>query len=56
MGGADQVASLTQFVDMGLDREMAVGGTFFELESIRAVPDAARVGWWTMEWWWDQPS
>jgi branched-chain amino acid transport system substrate-binding protein len=35
---------------------MAVGGTLFELESLRAVPDAARVGWWTMEWWWDQPG
>ena len=35
---------------------MAVGGTLFELESIRAVPDGARVGWWTMEWWWDQPG
>src|SRR5277367_2438795 len=21
-----------------------------------AVPDTARVGWWTMEWWWDQPG
>src|SRR5437870_13905470 len=40
----------------GLDKQMAVGGALFELESIRAVPDAARVGWWTMEWWWDQPG
>src|SRR6201994_3239545 len=56
MGGGDQVASLKQFVQFGLDKQMAVGGTPFELESIRAVPDAARVGWWTMEWWWDQPG
>jgi branched-chain amino acid transport system substrate-binding protein len=56
MGGGDQVASLKQFVQFGLDKQMAVGGTLFELESIRAVPDAARVGWWTMEWWWDQPG
>ena len=20
------------------------------------VHDGARVGWWTMEWWWDQPG
>ena len=20
------------------------------------MPDAARIGWWTMEWWWDQPK
>ncbi len=56
MGGQDQVNSLKQFVQFGLDKEMAVGGTLFELESLRAVPDSARVGWWTMEWWWDQPG
>src|SRR5580658_4002276 len=56
MGGNDQVSSLKQFVQFGLDKQMAVGGTLFELESIRAVPDGARVGWWTMEWWWDQPG
>jgi branched-chain amino acid transport system substrate-binding protein len=56
MGGGDQVSSLKQFVQFGLDKQMAIGGTLFELESIRAVPDSARVGWWTMEWWWDQPG
>jgi len=56
MGGGDQVSSLKQFVQFGLDKQMAVGGALFELESIRAVPDSARVGWWTMEWWWDQPG
>ncbi|GAC1547957.1 MAG: ABC transporter substrate-binding protein [Beijerinckiaceae bacterium] len=56
MGGGDQVSSLKQFVQFGLDKQMAVGGTLFELESPRAVPDGARVGWWTMEWWWDQPN
>ncbi len=56
MGGGDQVASLKQFVQFGMDKEMAVGGALFELESIRSVPDTARIGWWTMEWWWDQPG
>src|SRR5258708_37215791 len=56
MGGGDQVSSLKQFVQFGLDKQMAVAGTLFELESIRAVPDGARVGSWTMEWWWDQPG
>ncbi|MFI5011514.1 MAG: ABC transporter substrate-binding protein [Hyphomicrobiales bacterium] len=56
MGSGDQVNSLKQFVAFGLNRDMAVGGTLFELESLRAVPDGARVGWWTMEWWWDQPD
>jgi branched-chain amino acid transport system substrate-binding protein len=56
MGGGDQVASLKQFVQFGLDKQMAVGGALFELESLRAVPNEARLGWWTMEWWWDQPN
>ena len=56
MGGEDQVNSLKQIVRFGLADEMAVGGALFELESIMSVPDAARIGWWTMEWWWDQPE
>ena len=56
MGGGDQVNSLKQAVQFGLEKQMAIAGTLFELESLRAVPDAARVGWWTMEWWWDQPN
>jgi len=56
MGGGDQVNSLKQFVQFGLHRQMAVGGALFELESMRAVPQDALVGWWTMEWWWDQPN
>ncbi|MEO8156978.1 MAG: ABC transporter substrate-binding protein [Betaproteobacteria bacterium] len=56
MGGGDQVNSLKQFVGFGLQKQMAVGGTLFELESLRAVPPEARIGWWTMEWWWDQPD
>jgi branched-chain amino acid transport system substrate-binding protein len=56
MGGNDQVSSLKQFAQFGLDKQMAVGGALFELESLRAVPDEARIGWWTMEWWWDQPN
>jgi branched-chain amino acid transport system substrate-binding protein len=56
MGSGDQVNSLKQFVGFGLDREMAVGGSLFELESLRAVPPEARIGWWVMEWWWDQPD
>ena len=56
MGGGDQVNSLKQFVGFGLQHQMAVSGTLFELESLRAVPPDALVGWWTMEWWWDQPG
>ncbi len=56
MGSQDQVNSLKQFVQFGLDKSMAVGGALFELESILAVPNEARIGWWTMEWYWDQPG
>ncbi len=56
MGGQDQANSLQQIVRFGLTQDMAVGGALFELESILAVSDAARLGWWTMEWWWDQPD
>ena len=56
MAGSDQVNSLKQFVQFGLEKQMAIAGALFELETLRAVPDAARVGWWTMEWWWDQPN
>jgi branched-chain amino acid transport system substrate-binding protein len=56
MGGDDQVNSLKQIVSFGLTDDMAVGGALFELESILSVPAEARVGWWTMEWWWNQPD
>jgi len=56
MAGADQVNSLKQFVQFGLDKQMTVAGTLCELESLRAMPDEARIGWWTMEWWWNQPN
>jgi branched-chain amino acid transport system substrate-binding protein len=56
MGGDDQVNSLKQIVSFGLAHDMAVGGALFELESILSVPAEARVGWWTMEWWWNQPD
>jgi len=56
MGGDDQVRSLVQIVRFAPTENMAVGGTLFELESILSVSDAARIGWWTMEWWWDQPG
>ena len=56
MGGEDQANSLRQIAQFGLGEDMAIGGALFELESILVVPDAARIGWWTMEWWWKQPD
>ena len=56
MGGDDQARSLDQIAQFGMAQDMAVGGALFELESILSVSDSARVGWWTMEWWWNQPD
>ena len=56
MAGDDQANSLEQIVSFGLNQDAAVGGALFELESILSVSDAARIGWWTMEWWWNQPK
>jgi branched-chain amino acid transport system substrate-binding protein len=56
MGGDDQSRSLDEIAQFGLSQDMAVGGALFELESILNVSDSARVGWWTMEWWWNQPD
>jgi branched-chain amino acid transport system substrate-binding protein len=56
MAGEDQVNSLTQIASFGLAQNIAVGGALFELETILSVPEAAQTGWWTMEWWWNQPD
>ncbi|HEX5325634.1 MAG TPA: ABC transporter substrate-binding protein [Acetobacteraceae bacterium] len=56
MGGAAQVDCMRQFVQLGMDQEMTLGGALFELESVLSVPAAAQIGWWDMEWWWDQPG
>ncbi|HZS84287.1 MAG TPA: ABC transporter substrate-binding protein [Stellaceae bacterium] len=56
MGGVDQVNSLKQFVQFGLDKQMALGGSLLELESLLALPNEARIGWWVMEWYWNQPD
>ena len=56
MGGLAQIDCMKQFVQFGMNKDMALGGALFELESIKSVPKDAQTGWWTMEWWWDQPK
>jgi branched-chain amino acid transport system substrate-binding protein len=56
MGGLAQINCMKQFTQFGMQHDMALGGALFELESILAVPPDAQTGWWTMEWWWDQPG
>ena len=56
MGGLAQIDCMKQFVQFGMNKDMALGGALFELESIKSVPKDAQTGWWTMEWWWEQPT
>ncbi len=56
MGGLTQINCMKQFTQFGMQKEMGLGGALFELESIKACPPEAQTGWWTMEWWWNQPS
>lgn len=56
MGGSAQLNCMKQFVQFGMAKEMALGGALYELETLRSVPKEALTGWWTMEWWWNQPD
>ena len=56
MGGLAQINCMKQFTQFGMQKDMALGGALFELESITSVPPEAQTGWWTMEWWWNQPG
>ena len=54
--GQDLVNAMKQAIQFGLDKKMAIGGGLSELEVLAALPPEARLGWWTLEWWWDQPK
>ena len=56
MGGMTQINCMKQFTQLGLQKEMALGGGLFELEAIKGCPPEAQTGWWNMEWWWNQPT
>jgi branched-chain amino acid transport system substrate-binding protein len=56
MGGLTQINCMKQFTQFGMEKEMALGGALFELESIKGCPPDAQTGWWDMEWWWNQPN
>ncbi|MGA2567956.1 MAG: ABC transporter substrate-binding protein, partial [Pseudolabrys sp.] len=56
MGGLTQINCMKQFTQFGMQKEMALGGALFELESIKGCPPDAQTGWWDMEWWWNQPK
>ena len=56
MGGVTQINCMKQFTQLGMHKDMALGGGLFELEVIKGCPREAQTGWWDMEWWWDQPD
>ncbi len=56
MGGLAQINCMKQFIQFGMQKEMALGGALYELESIKSVPKDAQAGTWDMEWWWNQPN
>ncbi len=56
MGGLTQINCMKQFVQFGMQKEMALGGALFEFETVKALQPDAQGGWWVMEWWWDQPN
>jgi branched-chain amino acid transport system substrate-binding protein len=54
--GQDLVNCMKQAAQFGLMKKFPIGGGLSELEVLRALPKEARQGWWTLEWWWDQPN
>lgn len=54
--GQDLVNCMKQAAQFGLTKQFAIGGGLSELEVLRALPREAKLGWWTLEWWWDQPN
>jgi branched-chain amino acid transport system substrate-binding protein len=56
MGGLTQINCMKQFIQFGMQKDMALGGALFELETVKALQPEAQAGWWDMEWWWNQPN
>jgi branched-chain amino acid transport system substrate-binding protein len=54
--GQDLVNCMKQAAQFGLTKKFAIGGGLTELEVLKALPKEAKLGWWTLEWWWDQPN
>jgi branched-chain amino acid transport system substrate-binding protein len=54
--GQDLVNSMKQAAQFGLTKKLPIGGGLSELEVLAALPKEAKIGWWTLEWWWDQPN
>jgi branched-chain amino acid transport system substrate-binding protein len=56
VAGDDLVNMLKQANQFGMTKDIAIGVPLGELEVVAALPEAARVGYWTFEWYWNQPD
>jgi branched-chain amino acid transport system substrate-binding protein len=54
--GQDLVNCMKQAAQFGLQKQMPIGGGLSELEVLKALSPDARLGWWTLEWYWNQPK
>jgi branched-chain amino acid transport system substrate-binding protein len=54
--GPAQIDCMKLFTRAGMQKDMTLGGGLLELESIRTLSADAQIGWWGMEWWWNQPN
>jgi branched-chain amino acid transport system substrate-binding protein len=54
--GDDLVNVIKQTVQFGIDKQIHIAGGLMELEVLQALPDSARIGLWTFEWYWNQPG
>jgi len=54
--GQDLLNCMKQAAQFGLTKKFPIGGGLSELEVLRALPREAKLGWWTLEWYWDQPN
>ena len=54
--GQDLVNCMKQAAQFGLQKKMPIGGGLSELEVLNALSPEARIGWWTLEWYWNQPN
>ena len=56
LGGDDLLNAMKQAVQFGLQGKLRFAGGQTELEPLIAMPPAARIGAWVMEWYWRQPD
>lgn len=54
--GDDLVNLLKQAVQFGMSEQMTIAGALQEMEVLEALPPSALLGWWTFEWYWNQPN